>query len=44
MLEVNGASMLYGAAREIVRAMTARGPYFQTVLPSVSFYPKKETL
>jgi preprotein translocase subunit SecB len=43
MLEINGASMLYGAAREIIRSVTSRGPFFQTVLPSVSFYPKKDT-
>jgi preprotein translocase subunit SecB len=42
-LEVNGASMLYGAAREIMRSVTSRGPYLQIILPSVSFYPKKET-
>lgn len=39
LVEVNGASMLFGAAREILRAVTSRGPYLQTILPSVSFYP-----
>ncbi len=42
LVEVNGASMLFGAAREIIRAETSRGPYMQIVLPSMSFYPKKE--
>jgi preprotein translocase subunit SecB len=42
LLRVNGASMLYGAAREIIRSTTAHGPYLPVLLPSVSFYPQKE--
>jgi preprotein translocase subunit SecB len=42
LAEVNGASMLFGAAREIIRSVTSRGPYLQILLPSVSFYQKRE--
>lgn len=44
-VRVNGSSMLYGAAREIVRSMTSRGPWEELFLPGVSFYdpPKAET-
>jgi preprotein translocase subunit SecB len=35
----NGSSILYGAAREIVREMTARGPFASLLLPTMSFYP-----
>jgi preprotein translocase subunit SecB len=38
LIRVNGASMLYGALREIVRDTTARGPYSPILLPSTSFY------
>jgi preprotein translocase subunit SecB len=38
IIKVNGASMLYGALREIVRDTTARGPYSPMLLPSTSFY------
>lgn len=39
MVRVNGSSMLYAAAREILRTDMARGPHFPLLLPSVSFYP-----
>lgn len=39
LLRTNGPSMLYGAARETVRDLTARGPFPPLVLPSVSFIP-----
>lgn len=39
LVEINGASMMFGAAREIIRAITSRGPFQQILLPSVSFYP-----
>lgn len=42
LLEVNGASMLYGAAREILRSVSANSPFTALLLPSVSFYPPKE--
>ena len=39
---INGSSMLYGTAREIVRASTAFGAYSQTLLPSIIFWdPEK---
>jgi preprotein translocase subunit SecB len=38
LVKVNGPSMLYGALREIVKALTSRGPYGAIVLPSPSFY------
>ena len=39
-VRVNGSSMLYGAARELVRSLTARGPWGELFLPSISFYDK----
>jgi preprotein translocase subunit SecB len=42
LLEVNGSSMLYGVAREVVRSLTAQGPFMPINLPSVSFYKQKE--
>jgi preprotein translocase subunit SecB len=41
MVRVNGSSMLYAAAREILRADMAKGPHFPLLLPSISFYPAK---
>jgi preprotein translocase subunit SecB len=38
IVRVNGSSVLYGIAREIVRTNTARGPWREVLLPSVSFY------
>ena len=40
-VRVNGSSMLYGAARELVRSLTGRGPWGEIFLPSISFYDKK---
>ena len=37
-VKIQGASVLYGMAREIVRAMTGRGPHRPVMLPTVSFY------
>lgn len=37
-VRVNGSSMLYGAARELIRSLTARGPWGELILPSISFY------
>jgi len=39
MVGVNGPSILYGAAREMVANITARGPHPMICLPSVSFHP-----
>lgn len=38
LVKVNGPSMLFGALREIVKAVTLRGPYGAVILPSPSFY------
>jgi len=38
LVKTNGASMLFGALREIIRDSTARGPYSALFLPSTSFY------
>lgn len=37
-IETNGPSMLFGAAREILRAATGRGPYGPVLIPSTTFY------
>jgi preprotein translocase subunit SecB len=43
-VRIQGASVLYGMTREIVRALTGRGPYRPVILPTVSFYePKTQT-
>ena len=46
-VRVNGSSMLYGIAREQIRALTAASPWGAILLPTMSFYdnpehPKKE--
>jgi len=43
-VKIQGASVLYGMAREIVRALTGRGPYRPVILPTVSFYEPKPTI
>lgn len=40
VVRVNGASMLYTAAREFVLALTSRGPNPPLMLPTVRFYPQ----
>ena len=42
-VQVNGSSMLYGMAREHIRALTAAGPWGAIILPTMSFYDNKET-
>jgi len=43
MLKINGASILYSAAREFIITITSRGPWPHFVLPTASFYyPKPE--
>jgi len=37
VVRTNGPSMLFGAAREMIRDLTARGPFAPMLLPSVSF-------
>jgi preprotein translocase subunit SecB len=36
-VQVNGPSMLFGVAREILRAATGRGPYAPLIIPSTHF-------
>lgn len=38
MVQTNATSVLYSAAREILRGATAQGPYPAFLLPTVSFY------
>ena len=40
-VRIHGASVLYGMAREIVRALTGRGPFRPVILPTVSFYEQR---
>ena len=37
LVRVNGASLLYSAAREMIAGITARGPWPMLTLPSISF-------
>ncbi|HVU34299.1 MAG TPA: protein-export chaperone SecB [Opitutaceae bacterium] len=39
LVRVNGASVLYGVAREIVRQVTSAGPYPGMLIPTVNFRP-----
>lgn len=39
LLKVNGASILYSAAREFIITVTSRGPWPPTTLPTISFLP-----
>jgi preprotein translocase subunit SecB len=42
---INGASLVFSAAREIVRAITSRGPNGSILLPTVTFWqPKAEAV
>ncbi len=41
-VEVNGPTMLFGAAREIIRAATGRGPYGPVLIPSTTFFKRTE--
>lgn len=43
LLRVNGASMIYSAAREFLITITARGPWNPVILPTVSFLDKEAT-
>jgi preprotein translocase subunit SecB len=40
VIRVNGASMLYGVAREIVRNTTSLGPHPPILIPAVNFRPE----
>jgi hypothetical protein len=37
LLELNGSSILYGVAREMIASFTSRGPHSYVLLPSISF-------
>jgi preprotein translocase subunit SecB len=37
-VKVNGSSMLYGVARELIRSITSVGPWGPLLLPTVSFH------
>jgi len=39
LMRVNGASLLYGVAREVVRQVTSIGPFAPLLIPSVTFRP-----
>jgi len=41
IVRINGASMLYSAAREIAKAATSRGPFRPILLPTVTFWEPK---
>ena len=41
LMKINGSSILYGMAREIIRANTERGPWSGIVIPTHSFYEPK---
>ena len=43
LMKVNGASLLYGVAREVVRQVTAIGPYAPLLIPSISFRPEAQS-
>jgi len=36
-MHANGPAMLFGAAREIIRAATGRGPWPAVIIPSTNF-------
>lgn len=41
---INGTSLIFAAAREIIKAATSRGPYKPLMLPTVTFWePKKDS-
>jgi preprotein translocase subunit SecB len=37
-IHANGPAMLFGAAREIIRAATGRGPWPAVIIPSTNFF------
>jgi len=43
LVRTNGSSMLYGVAREHIRAITAAGPWGAIIIPTMSFYDNKES-
>jgi preprotein translocase subunit SecB len=43
-IETNGPSMLFGAAREVLRAATGLGPHGPVLIPSATFLKPTETV
>jgi len=41
IVRVNGSSILYGIAREMLRSATAAGPWGEMLIPTVSFFESK---
>lgn len=39
-IKANGPAMLFGAAREMIRALTGRGPHRAVIIPSTNFLPQ----
>ena len=39
-IQVNGPSMLFGSAREIIRAATGRGRFAPIIIPSTNFFSR----
>lgn len=39
IVKANGPAMLFGAAREMIRALTSRGPHRAVIIPSTNFIP-----
>jgi len=42
LVKTNGRSMLYGLAREVIRNLTAQGPFPPMLIPTVSFYETED--
>lgn len=42
LVEINATSVLYSTLREIVHTITAKGPYFPLLLPTLCFHEQKE--
>lgn len=40
-VNINGTSLVFSAAREIVRAVTSRGPFRSILLPTITFWEAK---
>ena len=43
LVRVNGASVLYGVAREVIRHLTSPGPWGELMIPTLSFYEPAAT-
>src|SRR2546430_10203814 len=41
LIQINGMSLVFSVTREIVRAMTSRGPWGGVLLPTVTFWEPK---